>query len=765
MSFEKKSVNEQTLTRRTFLAGSVGSVLVMGFGGALLGSTINIGSAQAALAAKQFSPTVWFDINQNGMTTIYIAKAEMGQHVGTALARIVADELRVNWSDVRIKHVDSDPKWGYMVTGGSWSVFTSFNILSQAGAAGRTVLLEQGAKLLKQPLSACKARDGWIMGNNKKISYADIVKRGDIDRSFSDKELESMPIMPPAQRRLVGKTSTALDIPAKVDGSAKYGIDVELPGMVYARPLIPPTRYGSQLTRVDDSAAKDIPGYLGYQHLSDPSGTLQGWVAVMADNHWSAVKAADVINAQWSPGPTAKVSEKDILAEGERLTKDSSAGFLLVDEGDVKTARANAKRSISSTYTTATALHFQMEPVNATVELKDGVWHIHAGNQWQSLIIPVLAKALATTEENIVIHQYYLGGGFGRRLFGDYMIPAALTAKAIGKPVKMVFTRSDDSRFDCVRSASVQYFSASTDDKGRVTGIEHAAAAGWPTLAMAPGFMFDSVDKKGKIDGFSISGADHWYTLPNHRVRAINNTLAQRSFLPGWLRGVGPGWIGWGVESFMDELAQAAAQDPIEYRLALLDGKGKNAGKSPESVGGATRQAQVLKRVKQQSGWGKHLPANEGLGVATAFGQERTMPTWVACVAHVKVDKKTGKVTVKKLHLTIDCGTVVHPDGALAQAQSSALWGVSLALHEGTRFEQGQVADTNLDRYHPLRMSDVPELDIQFVDSDEFPVGLGEPPLIVVAPAIANAVNAAVGVRVRDLPIRPEAVLKTVLKT
>ena len=745
--------SESALSRRTFLAGSVGAALMMG-----LSVTFPTGSAQAALAQKQFSPTVWFEISSKGLITVNIAKAEMGQHVGTALARVVADELGANWNDVEIQHVDTDPKWGYMITGGSWSVFNSFKQLSQAGAAGRMVLLEAGAKLLGQSVSDCKAQDSWIKAGKQQVSYADIVKRGDIDRVFTAKELDALPLMSPKKRRLVGKESTALDIPAKVNGSAQYGIDVEIPGMVYARPVIPPTRYGSVITNIDDSAAKNVAGYQGYHRLSDPSETLQGWVCVTADNYWSAVKAADELRVQWKAGPTATVSEKQIIAEGSRLAKSRDAGFLLVNDGDVEKARKNSTDNISATYTTATALHFQMEPVNATVEFNEGVWHIHAGNQWQSLILPVLAKALAVEEKDIVIHQYYLGGGFGRRLFGDYMIPAALTAKAVGKPVKMIFTRPDDSRFDCVRSASVQHFTASMSKSGKVTGIEHAAAAGWPTLTMAPSFLFDSVDKKGKIDGFSISGADHWYSLENHRVRAINNDLAQRSFLPGWLRAVGPGWIGWGVESFMDELAQEVNKDPIDFRLSMLDGKGKNAGKAPESVGGAKRQAAVLKRVKKQSGWGKKLPANEGMGVATAYGQERTMPTWVACVAHVAVNKSSGKVDVKKLSLTIDCGTVVHPDGALAQAQSSALWGVSLALHEGSHFKKGQVADTNLDTYSPLRIGDIPELDIEFVDNDQFPVGMGEPPLIVVAPAIANAVFAAVGVRVRDLPIRPEAV-------
>jgi CO/xanthine dehydrogenase Mo-binding subunit len=480
-------------------------------------------------------------------------------------------------------------------------------------------------------------------------------------------------------------------------------------------------------------------------------------VSVLADTYYGAIRAAQAIEVEYKAGKTANVSEQDLISEGEKLVADKTSGGRFVDHGDIDKTAAEAQKSIDSTYRTASALHFALEPVNAAVEFKDGICHVHTGNQWQSLFLPVVAKSVRLTEDKIIIHQYYLGGGFGRRLAGDYMVPAALTAKAIGKPVKLVFTREDDSRFDCIRSPSVQHFAAYWDGENVLQGIEHAAAAGWPTLTMAPGFMPDSLDKKTKVDPFSISGADHWYSLNNHRVRTINNTLAQKTFVPGWLRAVGPGWIGWGVESFMDEIAHAQNIDPVDFRMQLLDARGKNAGKAPEAVGGATRLAHVLQETKMKSGWGKTLPKNEGLGVAIAAGQERTMPTWSACVAHVRVDPETGKVKVLKLTSVIDCGTVVHPDGALAQTEGAMLWGLSLALHEGTAIKDGQVADTNLNSYTPLRMADVPELHISFIENTEIPTGLGEPGLIAVAPAIGNAIFNAVGARMRDLPITPEA--------
>jgi len=742
-----------SLTRRSFLVGSVAGGLVMGFGGLLVPM-----SACAELSARRFSPAVWFEMDANGITLINIAKAEMGQHVGTALARILADELGVAWSDVRIKHVDSDPRWGYMVTGGSWSVFTSFTMISQAGAAGREVLREQGTKLLGVTSENCQVADSKVTCGERSISFAEIVKRGEIDRVFSADELKLMPVKPAQDRTLIGKSAKALDVPAKSDGSAQYGIDAEIEGMLYARPLIPPTRYGSKVKSVDDSAAKKIKGYLGYEVLNDPSLTLQGWVTAVASNQWAAIKSADAIKVKWQAGPTAKVSEKDLWAEGDRLVNQKDGGTLFVNEGDIHQAKTNAVETFEATYRTGSVLHFQLEPVNTTAEFKDGTWHMHCGNQWQSLVLPILAKSLEVEESQIVLHQYYLGGGFGRRLFGDYILPAALTAKALGKPVKAVFTREDDARFDCVRSPSVSKFTAMFGEEKQLSGIDHAAAAGWPTLSMAPGFMGTGLDGNGQFDPFSSNGSDHWYSLTNHRVRVINNELAQKTILPGWLRSVGPGWINFGVESFMNEIAHLSGQDPIEFRLGILDGAGKNAGIDPNSVGGATRLANVLRKVREKSQWGTSLGDNEGMGVATSYGQERDKPTWVACVAKVTVDRDNGKVKVTDLYMDFDCGTVIHPDGAMAQAEGSALWGISLTLHEGTRIENGQVADNNLNTYTPLRLTDVPNLHIDFVESTEFPTGLGEPGTTVVGAAVANAIFNAVGVRMRDLPIRPAAV-------
>jgi isoquinoline 1-oxidoreductase beta subunit len=737
------------LSRRGFLITLTAAGAVMGFAG----------EAGAADAPAGFEPTLWYSIGRDGAVTVNIIRAELGQHVGTAVARILADELEADWSKVHVKTVDSHPKWGLMVTGGSWSVWQSYPIYSQAGAAGRQVLIEEGAKLLKAKPADCVARNGAIHAGKASIGYGDIVAKGNVARNFTPEQLAKMPVKAAAERRLIGKAAKARDIPGKTNGQGLYGLDAKVPGMVYARPKLPPTRYSSTVVAVDDSAAKAVPGYQKTLVLDDPSGSIPGWVVVLGDSFVAANRACDLVKVTWKSGDAAKVSEADLQKRSADLIADPKAGGLAVEDPGVDAAFAAAKTKLDATYTTATALHFQMEPVNCLAFEKDGVWEIHTGNQWQSLVLPWLAKALGRPEDKIVMKSYLLGGGFGRRLNGDYAVGAALASKAIGKPVKLVFTRPDDTRFDSPRSPSVQVVKMAFGDGGKVVAMDHAAAAGWPTLAMAPFFMPKGANGVA-YDPFSINGADHWYTVGAQRVRAVNNDLANSTFRPGWLRSVGPGWTNWALESFMDEAAHAQGVDPLAFRLKLLDGAGRNAGSGPTAVGGAKRQAAVLQRVAAKAGWGKPLPKNTGIGLATTFGQERDMPTWVACAARVHVDPTTGKVKVEKLDLVVDCGTVVNPDGALSQMQGASLWGMSLALFEGTEFKDGQVKDTNLGAYTPLRMADVPDMDIEFMPSTEPPVGLGEPATTVVGPAIGNAIFNACGARVRDLPIRPAAVLK-----
>ncbi|MEP7185188.1 MAG: molybdopterin cofactor-binding domain-containing protein [Rhodanobacter sp.] len=741
--------------RRSFLIGAAAGGIMMAFANAAV--LLPADASASANGNGAYGPNIWVEIATDGHITVNIIRAEMGQHVGTALARILADELEADWSQVSIKHVDTDPKWGTMVTGGSWSVWQSFEPLSQAGAAGRTALIEEAAKLLGVPVSACSARDSMVKAGKRSISYAQIVQRGDLTRSYSADELKKMPIKPPSERRLVGVDTQAIDIPEKTDGKAIYGIDAEAAGMLYGCPKLPPTRNGSKVVSVDDSGARAVKGYERSITLNDPSGTVPGWVVVLADSTHAAFEAARKVRVTWQNDDTAGVSEKDIIQHASSLIADPKTGSTVVDDDGVDKAFSTAASLLQQDYTTASVLHFQLEPVNALAFEKDGIWEIHTGNQWQSLILPTLAKALAVDESKVIMRTYLLGGGFGRRLNGDYAVPAALASKAVARPVKLTFTRADDAHFDSFRSPSLQRVRMGFDADRKVVAMQQDACAGWPTQVMVPSFM-----PKGKngepYDPFSISGADHWYSVGAHRVRAISNDLANRAFRPGWLRSVGPGWTNWALESFMDEAAHKLEQDPVAFRLALLDASGKNAGSTPNAVGGALRQAAVVRRAAELANWGSSLPADTGLGIATSFGQERDMPTWVACVARVKVNRASGQVYVEKLFLAVDAGTIVHPDGAMAQVEGAALWGLSMALHEGTTFENGQVRDSNLDTYTPLRMADVPEMEIAFIPGTEVPVGLGEPATTVVGPAIGNAIFAAIGARIRHLPISPDAI-------
>ncbi|QLL61612.1 xanthine dehydrogenase family protein molybdopterin-binding subunit [Sinorhizobium mexicanum] len=748
------------LTRRRFLIAASGTLAAFGFATSAIGS-MELPSGGEFVPEQTFEPTIWYSIDGNGVVEVNIIRAEMGQHVGTSLARIIADELEVSWDQVRITHVDSAAKWGLMVTGGSWSVSQTWPVFSKAGAAGRQALLERGAELLGVPATECLARAGKVVSGNRNVDYGMIVRSG-ISRTFTSEELAAMPTKPVEDRRLIGRPVAALDVPPKLDGSARYGIDARVDGMVYARPVIPPTRYGSKVVAVDESDARNVKGYIRAVVLDDPSETVPGWVMAIGETYVAAMRAADQLRVTWNAGPTSNVSEKDLQDHALALIAEGKVGSIL-DTVDTNTEAVfgTTDHKMERTYTNATALHFQLEPTNALAFEKDGIFEIHTGNQWQSLILPTLAKALGRPEETIVLKTYMLGGGFGRRLNGDYAVPAALTAKALNTPVKMILTREDDCRFDSVRSPAVQTVRMAFDSNKKVVAMEHDAAAGWPTEVLAPSFMPKGANGV-PYDPFSINGADHWYEVGAQKVRAISNDLARATFRPGWLRSVGPGWTNWALESFMDEAAHEVGADPVEFRLGLLKGTGRNAGSAPNSIGGALRQAHVLRTAAERAGWGNPLPDGHGLGVATSFGQEREMPTWVACVAHVSVDRATGNVKVERLTSVIDAGTIVDPGGALAQAEGATLWGMSLALFEGTRFENGQVADRNLDTYTPLRIADTPHLDISFVDSREAPTGLGEPPTTVVGPAIANAIFAASGARLRHIPITANAVKEAI---
>jgi len=755
---EEMKGRDATVSRRGFLVGSAaGAGLIMGYAVLPRVGTTTIAEAQAA---GMFSPNVWFTMDDKGTATVHIVKAEMGQHVGTALAQSLAEELEIPWENVSIDYPDSAPQWGLMVTGGSWSVNWTFDLMSRAGAAGRIALMEAAVKSFGVPLAELTAENGVVAHakSGRKATYGELVAGGIAPRNFSEAELKAIALKPASARKIVGKSVPALDIPDKTRGAAGYGIDVVREGMVVGVPAVPPVRFGASVKSVDDSAAKKVPGFVQAVVIEDPVKTTTGWVVAVADTYANALKASNALKIDYDLGPNAKVDDAAIMAEGERLVNDPKSGQLFLKEGDAPAAIAGAASKLEATYTTGLAIHAPLEPMNATAELKDDVWHIYCGNQFQTLGMGLLPVVLGVEASQVVIHQQYLGGGFGRRLDSDYLIVAALTAKAVGKPAKVIYSRETDTRFDFVRPHTYQTMKAGVDGGGKIVAIDHAVACAWPNERMAPAFLADSVDKKGKLDAFTVNGADFWYTVPNHQIRAIRNDIAQSATPSGNLRSVAPGWTCWAVESFVDEVAHSTGEDPLALRLAMLDGAGKNAGTAPVTTGGAKRLANVLSIAAKKAEYGKDMGDGKGMGVAVVPAQERATATWTACVAEVTVDKASGEFTVDKLTLAIDVGTAVNPDGVLAQVEGSCLWGVSLATKENATMKNGGIEQDNFDTYEPLRMADMPELDIHIESPGHYPTGCGEPGVTVVAPAIANAIFNAVGARVRSLPITAEAV-------
>ena len=747
------------VTRRDFMVSTAaaGAGLMMGF--SVLPKVM--GTAREALAAGNYDPSLFVTMEPSGITTVHITKAEMGQHVGTALAQAVAEELEVDWNDVRIDYPDSHEKWGLMITGGSWSVNWTFDQLARTGASGRIALIDAGATMLGVAAQACSASDSVVTHGptGKSVTYAEIVSSGNVNRTFSEDELKALPLKKFGSYKIVGQSMAQLDIPAKTDGTARFGIDVFVPNMIYGQWISPPVRWGAMPKSVNDSGAKKVAGYIGTVVTEDATGVQKGYAVALADTYHAAVAAANAVKIDWDLGPYANVSSQDLLDNAKKLVDDPNSGLAWVLDGDAEAGLKSAAMTLEAEYVTSTIYHAVMEPMNCVAMEQDGVYHLFTGNQWQTRAGAMVAEAVGVDPANVVIHQQYLGGGYGRRLDPDAMIIAALTAKEAGRPVKVIYSREQDVQFDFHRSLTYQRIKAGLDANGKLVAVQHASCSGWATKRQAPGFLAESVDKKGRIDPFSLNGSDFWYTVPNHHVRAIENELATAATPPGQLRSVAPAWNFWCIESFIDELAHKSGQDPLDMRIALLDATGKNAGTPPNSVGGAKRLRNALMVAAGKAAYGvKPLAENTGMGIASVSSQERGSPSWTACVAEVHVNPASGAVTVKKLTIAMDIGTVVNPDGTRAQLEGSALWGVSHALKEKCTVTNGAIDQTNFDTYEVLRIDEVPEVDITLIESGQYPAGTGEPVVTVVPAAIGNAIYNAVGARVRELPMTADAI-------
>jgi isoquinoline 1-oxidoreductase len=598
----------------------------------------------------------------------------------------------------------------------------------------------------------------------------------------------------------------ALDIPAKVTGQAKFGIDVMLPGMVYGALVVPPTRYASKVVAVDDSAARAIPGFVKAVVVDNALGKCTGWVVAIADRFPTAMKAAKALKVRWDEGPYAAIDTDLLKTEYRALSEQPEASAAWVLEGDVETALGSADTVLAMDYTTDMITHATMEPISATAQVVDGAFHVHTGTQGASFARMTLTYYLATAlkkkpdEVSVSIHNYLLGGGFGGKQDYDELLAAAWCANTIGKPVKLIQTRESAFATSYARTPTLHRMKAAVKD-GKLAGMNHDIVCGFMGARFGVGkkygsdwLQLDSWDGRNvDIDQWSIGGSDHWYDVPNHRVRAWNHDTTTWAVQASALRTVSNSYNIFVVESFMDEVAHAAGRDPLEFRLAMLNGKGggrgiPNAGYAPgtpsdyymdqlwislpwttegswpkyesATVGGALRLANCLRVAAGKAGWGtKRLPPNTGMGIAVTSAEERQSPTWVAGIAQVTVDPATGQYTIDRLTLAMDPGTIVNPKNVDAQIRGSALWGASQILGERLTVKNGKFEQTNFHQYTPIRLSQVPKIDVELIASNHHPSGVGEPASTVVAPAVANAIYNAVGVRVRHMPITPEAIL------
>jgi isoquinoline 1-oxidoreductase subunit beta len=756
------------IDRRTFIVGTAATGLVIGY------AVPKIGEALAATAANA-EPSIWAAISPDGKVWVTVGKADMGQHIASTMAQLVAEELEASWKDMNVVLSSNDPKYndpilGAQVTGGSWSTGMNFDAMCRAGAAGRITLIKAAAEMMGVPEGELQARDSRVTHakSKKSLTYAQIVQSGKANKAWSADELKAIKLKTPDQYTKIGHSLPQLDIPSKTNGTCKYGIDAHVPGMLYGKLAIPPVRYGAKVKSVDDSEAKKVAGFVKAVVVEDKTATTSGWVVAVATSYEGAKKAAAALKVDWDKGPYANVSDQSIIDESRRLQKEGTEGFLFVKDGDSAAAMAKAAKVIEGEYLTSLNIHAPLEPMNALAMEENGVWHIYTGNQFNTRTTLIAAAVAGVDAKNIVIHQHFLGGGFGRRLESDMVVPALAAAKAVGKPVKLIYAREDDMQVDYTRPLTYQKVKVGLDAEGHAVAMEHDVIGAWPTAKWGiPAFLTPAVDKKrvgdtfeNLHDSFTVNGADYWYTIPNHTVRNFENKLAQGATPSGQLRSVAPAWTFWAVESTMDDIAHATGQDPVEMRLRMLDGAGANAGgDKPQNIGGAKRLANALRAAVGRSGYGAiQLGPNEGMGVACVSSQERSSPTWTACVAHVKVDPKTGEVTLKKVTVAMDVGTIVNPDGVRAQIEGSIFWGTSLAMLEKATLKNGGIEQTNFDTYTPLRMSQMPEIDVSIIGNGEPAVGCGEPAVTVIAPAIGNAVFNAVGARVRSLPITAEAV-------
>jgi len=706
---------ETNLSRRNFLVTSA----AVG-GGLMLSLSLPFGQSEAA-DSLTFTPNAFIRIDSDGQVVLTMSYVEMGQGTYTSIPMLIAEELEVNLKQVKLEHappnekVYANPLLGVQATGNSNAMRGAWKPLREAGATARTMLIAAAAKRWGVDANSCRAQDGEVIHapSGRHLKYGELA---------ADAAKQPVPtnvaLKAASDFKLIGTPAKRLDISGKVNGSAMFGIDARPPGVKFATLAQSPT-FGGRVKNVDDTAAKAVKGVRQIVRLDDA-------VAVVADHMGAAKKGLEALKIEWDDGEHSGLDTKEVARLLEEATL--KPGVVAQNIGDADKAMAGAVTKVEATYHLPFLAHATMEPMNCTVHFRKDECEIWLGTQAIARVQAFAAKAAGLPVEKVIVHNHLLGGGFGRRLEADIAIRAVEIAKQVDGPVKVVWTREEDIQHDLYRPYWFDRISAGLDKDGKVIAW-HNRYAGSSVIArwLPPGF-------KDGLDPDSTEGAiDLVYDMPNFHVEY---TRVEPPGIPtGFWRSVGPSHNVFVVESFVDELAAAAKQDPVAFRQAML-------GKNP-------RAKAVLDLVAEKSGWGSPLPKGRGRGVSLQFA----FGSWQAQVAEVEVSPKDGTVRVHRVTCAMDCGTVVNPNTVQAQLQSGIMFGTTAALYGEITLKGGRVEQTNFDTYQILRINEAPTVDVHLVASTEPPGGMGETGTSAVVPAIANAIFAATGKRLRKMPV------------
>lgn len=706
-------MGNSTLSRRDFLqtGAAGGGALMIGF---VLPGCAQLGPAQPVSSAM---PNAYVRVGSDNSVTILCARSEMGQGVYTAMPTLVAEELDVDLSKVQVK-VEMAPAGeayinamiGGQLTGGSTSVRDAYDRLRVAGAQARAVLMQAAAQKWNVAAGSLRTQDAWVIGpGGQKASYGDLAAAA--SKLTPPKE---PPLKAAKDFRYVGKRMARLDTPLKVNGSAEFGIDASVPGMKIAALAQCPV-LGGKVARYEASRAKTMPGVHSVVQVSDG-------VAVVADTYWQARQALATVSIQWDEGPGARMSSAGIAAELHAAVDKPGATFK--KQGDAEAALRTAARRIDATYEIPFTAHVTMEPMNFVADVKPDSCTLVGPTQFQQLAQGVAAGVLKLKPEQVTVRTTFLGGGFGRRIDVDFVRQAVEISKAAGVPVKLVWAREDDMTHDFYRPASVHKLSAALDAAGRPVAIKFAHAGPSVTKRLFSAFVKDG------IDPFMLEAAPTPYAIPNQ----LGTVVIHDTGVPvGYWRSVSHGLNAFANESFIDELAAAARQDPLQYRRSIM--------RDPKYL-------RVLNMAAEKAGWGQPLPAGHKLGLALMEGYG----TYVAQVAEVSVSG--SDIRVHRVVAVADVGAMVNPNIVEQQIESSVIFGMSCALYDEITIHNGRVQQTNFHNYRVPRMNEAPKIEVHLIADGDKPGGIGEPITALVAPSVANAVFAITGKRLRRLPLR-----------